>query len=135
MKRGSSRFFSDLYPQISLQPQYNLISTNKVVFCFPCDKCRREASFKDSSYFSSAPNMFSSDMLGPTMASLVSGVPYFPLTEGHDKTNGCSLFLGFLLSFPLCRALHWVTPQMLCVPVNEEISEVSDMVVKAITGQ
>ncbi|XP_008177100.2 rab5 GDP/GTP exchange factor isoform X2 [Chrysemys picta bellii] len=31
------------------------------------------------------------------------------------------------------RALHWVTPQMLCVPVNEEISEVSDMVVKAIT--
>lgn len=41
----------------------------------------------------------------------------------------------FLLSLPLCRALHWVTPQMLCVPVNEEISEVSDMVVKAITGQ
>ncbi|XP_035581190.1 rab5 GDP/GTP exchange factor-like isoform X4 [Zalophus californianus] len=31
------------------------------------------------------------------------------------------------------RALHWVTPQMLCVPVNEEISEVSVMVVKAIT--
>ncbi|XP_074830973.1 rab5 GDP/GTP exchange factor isoform X4 [Natator depressus] len=31
------------------------------------------------------------------------------------------------------RALHWVTPQMLCVPVNEEIPEVSDMVVKAIT--
>ncbi|XP_045140452.1 rab5 GDP/GTP exchange factor [Echinops telfairi] len=32
------------------------------------------------------------------------------------------------------RALHWVTPQMLCVPVNEEIPEVSDMVVKAITA-
>ncbi|XP_028939745.1 rab5 GDP/GTP exchange factor isoform X5 [Antrostomus carolinensis] len=31
------------------------------------------------------------------------------------------------------RALHWVTPQMLCVPVNEEIPEVSDLVVKAIT--
>uniref|UniRef100_A0A8C6D7I0 Rab5 GDP/GTP exchange factor n=1 Tax=Moschus moschiferus TaxID=68415 RepID=A0A8C6D7I0_MOSMO len=31
------------------------------------------------------------------------------------------------------RALHWVTPQMFCVPVNEEIPEVSDMVVKAIT--
>lgn len=31
------------------------------------------------------------------------------------------------------RALHWVTPQMLCVPVDEEIPEVSDMVVKAIT--
>ncbi|XP_028937756.1 rab5 GDP/GTP exchange factor isoform X1 [Ornithorhynchus anatinus] len=31
------------------------------------------------------------------------------------------------------RALHWVTPQMLCVPVNEEIPEVFDMVVKAIT--
>ncbi|KAL7987064.1 hypothetical protein Chor_005983 [Crotalus horridus] len=31
------------------------------------------------------------------------------------------------------RALHWVTPQMLCVPVNEEIPEVSDVVVKAIT--
>uniref|UniRef100_A0A8C2LFK1 VPS9 domain-containing protein n=1 Tax=Cricetulus griseus TaxID=10029 RepID=A0A8C2LFK1_CRIGR len=31
------------------------------------------------------------------------------------------------------RALHWVTPQMLCVPVNEEIPDVSDMVVKAIT--
>nr|XP_045364290.1 rab5 GDP/GTP exchange factor isoform X2 [Camelus bactrianus] len=31
------------------------------------------------------------------------------------------------------RALRWVTPQMLCVPVNEEIPEVSDMVVKAIT--
>nr|XP_033778593.1 rab5 GDP/GTP exchange factor [Geotrypetes seraphini]XP_033778594.1 rab5 GDP/GTP exchange factor [Geotrypetes seraphini] len=31
------------------------------------------------------------------------------------------------------RALHWVTFQMLCVPVNEDIPEVSDMVVKAIT--
>uniref|UniRef100_A0A2I2YHG9 Rab5 GDP/GTP exchange factor n=1 Tax=Gorilla gorilla gorilla TaxID=9595 RepID=A0A2I2YHG9_GORGO len=33
----------------------------------------------------------------------------------------------------LFRALRWVTPQMLCVPVNEDIPEVSDMVVKAIT--
>ncbi|XP_063581895.1 S-phase kinase-associated protein 1-like [Pongo abelii] len=32
------------------------------------------------------------------------------------------------------RALHWVTPQMLCVPVNEDIPEVSDTVVKAITA-
>lgn len=31
------------------------------------------------------------------------------------------------------RALHWVTIEMLCVPVNEEIPEVSDSVVKAIT--
>ncbi|KAM4699752.1 rab5 GDP/GTP exchange factor isoform 2-T3 [Discoglossus pictus] len=31
------------------------------------------------------------------------------------------------------RALHWVTPQMLCVPVDENVPEVSDMVVKAIT--
>lgn len=32
------------------------------------------------------------------------------------------------------RALHWVTIEMLCVPVDEEIPEVSDSVVKAITG-
>ncbi|XP_064840751.1 RAB guanine nucleotide exchange factor (GEF) 1, like isoform X1 [Oncorhynchus masou masou] len=32
-----------------------------------------------------------------------------------------------------CRALHWVTIEMLCVPVDEEIPEVSDNVVKAIT--
>uniref|UniRef100_A0A3B4C346 RAB guanine nucleotide exchange factor (GEF) 1 n=1 Tax=Pygocentrus nattereri TaxID=42514 RepID=A0A3B4C346_PYGNA len=31
------------------------------------------------------------------------------------------------------RALHWVTIQMLCVPVDEEIPEVADSVVKAIT--
>ncbi|XP_041948057.1 rab5 GDP/GTP exchange factor-like isoform X3 [Alosa sapidissima] len=31
------------------------------------------------------------------------------------------------------RALHWVTIQMLCVPLDEEIPEVSDSVVKAIT--
>ncbi|XP_071184474.1 rab5 GDP/GTP exchange factor-like isoform X2 [Salvelinus alpinus] len=31
------------------------------------------------------------------------------------------------------RALHWVDIQMLCVPVDEEIPEVSDNVVKAIT--
>lgn len=33
------------------------------------------------------------------------------------------------------RALHWVTIEMLCVPVDEEIPEVSDSVVKAITGK
>lgn len=33
------------------------------------------------------------------------------------------------------RALHWVTIEMLCVPVDEEIPEVSDSVVKAITGE
>ncbi|XP_041053410.1 rab5 GDP/GTP exchange factor [Carcharodon carcharias] len=32
------------------------------------------------------------------------------------------------------RALHWVTLEMLCVPVNEEISEVYELVVKAITA-
>ncbi|CAL9684047.1 unnamed protein product [Knipowitschia caucasica] len=31
------------------------------------------------------------------------------------------------------RALHWVTIEMLCVPVDEEIPEASDSVVKAIT--
>ncbi|CAL8375211.1 unnamed protein product [Gadus morhua 'NCC'] len=31
------------------------------------------------------------------------------------------------------RALHWVTMEMLCVPVDEKIPEVSDSVVKAIT--
>ncbi|XP_028663009.1 rab5 GDP/GTP exchange factor [Erpetoichthys calabaricus] len=31
------------------------------------------------------------------------------------------------------RALHWVTLLMLCVPVNEDIPEVSDILVKAIT--
>ncbi|KAI1903494.1 hypothetical protein AGOR_G00027770 [Albula goreensis] len=31
------------------------------------------------------------------------------------------------------RALHWVNIQMLCVPVDEEIPEVADNVVKAIT--
>lgn len=31
------------------------------------------------------------------------------------------------------RALHWVTIEMLCVPVDEEMPEVSDSVVKAIT--
>lgn len=34
-----------------------------------------------------------------------------------------------------CRALHWVTIQMLCVSMDEEIPEVSENVVKAITGQ
>lgn len=33
-----------------------------------------------------------------------------------------------------CRALHWVTIQMLCVSMDEEIPEVSENVVKAITG-
>jgi len=33
------------------------------------------------------------------------------------------------------RALHWVTIEMLCVPVDEEIAESSDSVVKAITGK
>uniref|UniRef100_H2LPD6 RAB guanine nucleotide exchange factor (GEF) 1, like n=1 Tax=Oryzias latipes TaxID=8090 RepID=H2LPD6_ORYLA len=31
------------------------------------------------------------------------------------------------------RSLHWVTIEMLCVPVDEDIPEVSDRVVKAIT--
>ncbi|XP_029301869.1 rab5 GDP/GTP exchange factor-like [Cottoperca gobio] len=31
------------------------------------------------------------------------------------------------------RALHWVTIEMLCVPVDEDIAEASDSVVKAIT--
>lgn len=36
----------------------------------------------------------------------------------------------------LCfRALHWVTIQMLCVSMDEEIPEVSENVVKAITGR
>lgn len=42
-----------------------------------------------------------------------------------DLPSPCSRF----------RALHWVTIQMLCVPIDEEIPEVSDKVVNAITGQ
>lgn len=42
------------------------------------------------------------------------------------------LNLYVLMNF---RALHWVTIQMLCVPIDEEIPEVSDKVVNAITGQ
>lgn len=34
-----------------------------------------------------------------------------------------------------CRALHWVTIEMLCVSMDEEIPEVSENVDKAITGQ
>lgn len=46
------------------------------------------------------------------------------------KLSACeSNFMTFC-----CRALHWVTSEMLCVPVDEEIPEVSDSVVKAITG-
>lgn len=33
------------------------------------------------------------------------------------------------------RALHWVTVQMLCAPVKEEIPAVSDSLDKAITGK
>ena len=50
----------------------------------------------------------------------------------NDYSPSLDLFFH-CLSLSLGRALHWVTPQMLCVPVNEEIPEVSDMVVKAIT--
>lgn len=41
----------------------------------------------------------------------------------------------FVIDDCFSRALHWVTIQMLCVPVDEEIPEVSDSVVKAITGE
>lgn len=33
------------------------------------------------------------------------------------------------------RALHWVTVQMLCAPLKEEIPAVSDSLDKAITGK
>ena len=52
----------------------------------------------------------------------------------NDYSPSLDIFFH-CLSLSLGRALHWVTPQMLCVPVNEEIPEVSEMVVKAITGQ
>lgn len=39
------------------------------------------------------------------------------------------------MSVCVFRALHWVTVQMLCVPLNEEIPAVSDSLVKAITGK
>lgn len=58
--------------------------------------------------------------------------------SGSDPSpeSTASLWLGLSVppSLSPCRALHWVTPQMLCVPINEEIQEVSDVVVKAITG-
>lgn len=47
------------------------------------------------------------------------------VTVGVSLTHGSVLY----------RALHWVDIQMLCVPVDEEIPEVSDNVVKAITGE
>lgn len=40
-----------------------------------------------------------------------------------------------IVTVACCRALHWVTIEMLCVPVDEDIPEVSDSVVKAITGE
>lgn len=43
--------------------------------------------------------------------------------------------MGELLIVFCYRALHWVTIEMLCVPVDEEIPVVSDSVVKAITGK
>lgn len=60
-------------------------------------------------------------------------VPWIQEAAGfkHLNVTGTEQFNVF---FSCHRALHWVTPQMLCVPVNEEIPEVSDMVVKAITG-
>lgn len=47
-----------------------------------------------------------------------------------------SILVHFTKTWCLCyRALHWVTIEMLCVPVEEEIPEVADSVVKAITGE
>lgn len=60
-----------------------------------------------------------------------------PVTGTEEFFNPFFSFYLHFLTLPSlfsCRALHWVTPQMLCVPVSEEIPEVSDMVVKAITG-
>lgn len=62
--------------------------------------------------------------------------------ELGEHTKKQRLFLLILkqihLRLPCCfgsRELHWVTIEMLCVPVDEEIPEVSDSVVKAITGR
>lgn len=49
--------------------------------------------------------------------------------------NGCRFYNNQHDVNHLCfRALHWVTIQMLCVSMDEEILEVSENVVKAITG-
>lgn len=48
--------------------------------------------------------------------------------------TGCSEMNEFMYLDVYFRALHWVTIQMLCVPIDEEIPEVSDKVVNAITG-
>uniref|UniRef100_G3R475 Rab5 GDP/GTP exchange factor n=1 Tax=Gorilla gorilla gorilla TaxID=9595 RepID=G3R475_GORGO len=54
--------------------------------------------------------------------------------KGNTVNKWPQFILGALVyCLSLFRALRWVTPQMLCVPVNEDIPEVSDMVVKAIT--
>lgn len=50
-----------------------------------------------------------------------------PITPKTNTSEGCRCFGS--------RELHWVTIEMLCVPVDEEIPEVSDSVVKAITGR
>lgn len=51
------------------------------------------------------------------------------------STYNQALKSEIVLTVFCCRDLHWVTIEMLCVPVDEEIPEVSDSVVKAITGE
>lgn len=52
-----------------------------------------------------------------------------------NEHNVCMPFFFSDSDSLCCRALHWVTIQMLCVSMDEEIPEVSENVVKAITGQ
>ena len=65
---------------------------------------------------------------------VVINLSAFPLsTRKHDYRGNYYIWAVFTA---FCyRALHWVTIEMLCVPVDEEIPEVSDSVVKAITGK
>lgn len=59
----------------------------------------------------------------------------FDVISRNPKSHTyCKSLLASWIFFFFFRALHWVTIQMLCVPVDEEIPEVSDSVVKAITG-
>lgn len=59
-----------------------------------------------------------------------------------ERSRRYSFSLDEMMSLCVCvhvcvhpRTLHWVTIEMLCVSMDEEIPEVSDNVVKAITGQ
>lgn len=68
--------------------------------------------------------------------NLIKMKPIFKILKYSQNDMYIHLWLmnEWLVPVVFFRALHWVTIEMLCVPVDEEIPEVSDSVVKAITG-